>query len=122
MRDRWSRSRHRDRIVLRGVGAGKAKGERGTAGGAVLEIERAAHALGQLAANRQPQPEPGLARGVAAAVEALKDRLALVRMHARSLVTDADGDDRLTLEDHANLGSGWAGAHRVVEQDAQDLG
>ena len=89
----------------------------------VLEHELAAHPLGQLAADRQPQAEPGLAGGVAAALEALEDQLALVRGHARALVADAELTAGSPLRGStAHLGPGRADADRVVEQDAQDPG
>ena len=47
--------------------------------GRSASVSGAAHALGELAADREPEPEAALRAAAAAAVEALEDPLALLR-------------------------------------------
>ena len=54
------------------------KGERRAGPGPIFQDQLAPHPLRQLPADRQPQAEAGLARGVRSAVEALEDGLALL--------------------------------------------
>src|SRR5262245_6059049 len=67
-----------------GRGGGEAQHEAGARRVAVRELERPAHALGQLAADRQAEAEAALRPDRAAAVEALEDVLALVSRDARA--------------------------------------
>ena len=88
-----------------------------------VEHQRAAHALRELAPDREAEPEARLAARLAAALEALEDQRAL-------LLARRPGPGRLTL----SVGSGWARTtdpdvaaarchtQRVVEQDPQDPG
>ena len=82
----------------------------------------AAHALGQLAADRQAEPEAALRAGGRAAVEALEDVLALLGRDARAAVGDRRASpwrsSRSTL--HTHRLAGRPVAQRVVEQDAHD--
>ena len=64
------------------------------------QLERSAHPLGELPADRQPEPETALAAAAAAALEALEDQLALVGEHAGPAVADLElGVDRLVAVD-----------------------
>ena len=80
--------------VRRGLGAGLGDGQlepeaRPRPVGA-RQRERAAHPLGELAADREPEAEAGVRARRAAALEALEDLLALGGVHARPAVGDLD--------------------------------
>src|SRR4051794_18563851 len=88
---------------------------------AVGEDELAAHALGQLAADRQAEAEAALRAGGAAAVEALEDVLALLGRDARPVVGHLDADVAALPRGAQRHGlAGRAVAQRVVEQDPDD--
>ena len=85
--------------------------------------ERAAHPLGELAADRQAEAEARLRAGAAPALEALEDLLALRRMHARAAVGDLDVRlGGVAADRHADGLAHRGVAQRVVEQDADDAG
>src|SRR5947208_16721169 len=85
----------------------------------MLEHELAAHACGQLAADGQAEPETGLTAGVAPALEALEDQLALFQRHAWPLVDHAQRGYRVVAEFDSHPAPLRAGAHCIVGQDAE---
>ena len=78
------------------------------------------HPLGQLAADRQPQAEPGLPPFSRPRLKALEDQLALLIGYTGAVVADAQLRAMMRAEDHLDLGAARADADRVVEQDPQD--
>ena len=84
-------------------------------------VEAAAHALGQLAADREAEPEaarPGLR---AAAVEALEDQLAVVLVDPGPAVGDLDRRVHAVVRGHDADGLALGRvAQRVVDEDAHD--
>src|SRR5450755_1678075 len=88
--------RRRALISVDRVGDRQRQRERGPDRPRRFDHEIAVHPPRQLPADRQAEPEPGLAAGVTAALEPLEDRIALLLADARTLVADAQGHDLAT--------------------------
>src|SRR5450755_2804737 len=108
--------------MVRRVGGRKPERELRTLAVGVLKHQLPAHPLGQLAADRQAEPEAALTSGLAAAVKAPEDLLALVGRHPWPAIANAQRDPGPASQLDPDLGPLGAEPKRVVEQDAQDPG
>ena len=84
------------------------------------QLQAPALALGQLAPDREAEPEAALAAAAAAALEALEDALLVLRRHADADVGDLERREGPVVRGlDRDLRAGRREAQRVVEQDAE---